>query len=259
MMKYLAAATALLLCVASPAFAMSILPYSTSSVSCSVDVSGQSIDPSAGQTSCSTVVIAPSGAAYASASVSGQSIETDLQDVSLLPPYNTGDYYGELAVASLTYYFQVVGPVDGTTVPLIIETDMTGGAYIVGAGFSSSITAPGVSINRCVVHMLCNDPAKHGIFGATVNSGDIETVQLSVYSDAATGFPLHDQSTVSASIFIDPNFADAAQYSIQYSQFSDAVPEPEVWALLLIGFGLTGFAMRRMRQHALLIAYSIML
>ena len=56
-------------------------------------------------------------------------------------------------------------------------------------------------------------------------------------------------------------FLDGATYGSQAMQFSlnavgNAVPEPGVWAMLIVGFGLVGGAMRQRRRQTVRVAYS---
>ena len=49
-------------------------------------------------------------------------------------------------------------------------------------------------------------------------------------------------------IFVDPHFANAADYTITVaSGVANAVPEPSVWALMLAGLGGLSTAVRRRR------------
>jgi hypothetical protein len=45
------------------------------------------------------------------------------------------------------------------------------------------------------------------------------------------------------------NTKDGPEYSLTISQISSSVPEPSTWAMMILGFGLAGYALRRDRRE----------
>ncbi len=60
-----------------------------------------------------------------------------------------------------------------------------------------------------------------------------------------SGFYYDGYAYLDPTIVIDPTFVYADQYRIVYSPGIFAIPEPEVWAMLLAGIGLLGLRLRR--------------
>lgn len=50
--------------------------------------------------------------------------------------------------------------------------------------------------------------------------------------------------------------ASRVQFAGQIGAASGAVPEPATWAMMLVGFGAVGYAMRRQRKNAVAVSYA---
>ena len=80
-------------------------------------------------------------------------------------------------------------------------------------------------------------------YGASVFSQSYSNKYLGLYYGPQTGFPFGDPNAP-ASAFIRDNFVTGVNYAFQ------AVPEPATWAMMIVGFGLAGAAMRRRSGYA---------
>ena len=62
-----------------------------------------------------------------------------------------------------------------------------------------------------------------------------------------TGDP--SSPTFTLGTFSLQEFEGRGQYSLRVTNVADAVPEPATWAMIVVGFGAIGFAMRRRTGH----------
>lgn len=151
--------------------------------------------------------------------------------------------------ATALYRFQVVGPLDGVDVPLLIDYRLTAtgtddavaiARIIINAGTTFS------SVEACSDFRpgsLCDGPTEvQSTFSLTVKTGSrFDSVTLYAEAQAAvTGVSLESAIALSDPyIHVDPAFADAALYSVIVSSgFANAPPVPEPAAPWLLCPGL---------------------
>ncbi|MDP1025865.1 PEPxxWA-CTERM sorting domain-containing protein [Sphingomonas sp. KR1UV-12] len=104
------------------------------------------------------------------------------------------------------------------------------------------------SINGCTDAALCE-------IHTGLDRSDSTTAMIVRVSNAATGTNLAgsatDPLTVDTTHVTDATFARLTSYRVAVMS---AVPEPQSWALMLAGFGLTGAALRRWRGRPAAVA-----
>lgn len=77
-------------------------------------------------------------------------------------------------------------------------------------------------------------------FGGAVFAQDYFSKYLGQYYGPTSGFDFGNSNNA-ASAFVRDNFVTATNYAFRVG----GVPEPESWALMVIGFGVVGASMRR--------------
>ncbi len=152
--------------------------------------------------------------------------------------------------ATVLYRFQVVGPVDGQDVPLLIDYQLTATGTTESRAIAKLIVNAGTTftgIVACwdnhVVNPICDgEPEVQGSFSLTVKTGSrFDSVTLYAQAQAAvTGFSQESaQAFADPYIHVDPAFPNAGLYSVIVSPgFGNAQPVPEPAALWLLGPGL---------------------
>ena len=82
-------------------------------------------------------------------------------------------------------------------------------------------------------------------FGGAIHAENYSNKYLGQYYGPSSGYPFGDPNAP-ASAFIRDNLQNDQRinYAFRYDD-TPAIPEPATWAMLITGFGLTGFAMRR--------------
>ena len=168
---------------------------------------------------------------------------------------------------SLTYYFEVVGP--SAYVPIDIDFHLHQQDTLSSVPAEANITSVAGSGGGFDFKAICSasDPcADHSNdFVGTLHLSPISGFSNSVELDMDIGVAYSIDNPIANSgfayadpfIYIDPSFADAADYSIILSPgvsnavptLTPPVPEPETWALMLAGFGLVGTLGRRLRPR----------
>ena len=163
--------------------------------------------------------------------------------VSLTAESNSGpinDFFnpGAGVFLSAKYSFQVTGGSPGDKVPIMIASGLTANGSSEGHayGFAEVVVQTSYGTASAVVcsNGTCGttDTTFSGAFGFFANSGEIATIQLE--AEASSGdSPLAESANASADpfIFVDPNFAGAANYSIEVSPgvgngLPSSAPEP---------------------------------
>ena len=167
------------------------------------------------------------------------------------------------ALAIVTYAFQIVGGTPGTVVPILISTNLTSAA--------SSTNASGLADTQvhtsfgddsevvCTTGTLCptTNTSFSGTFGWSAIAGETgDTIQIKVEANSvgSLGAEWADASA-DPFIFIDPAFADAANYSIVVSpgvgngEPMSSVPEPGTFGLAGTALAMLG-TWRRSRRRS---------
>jgi len=110
----------------------------------------------------------------------------------------------------------------------------TTGSLISGFRFASitPVTITPGTYNIGALFLGCNDPNFFGGDGALSTISGLTFVSGAYASGATLSNPVNPFGAAPA--FIGPNFL-----------VSSAVPEPATWALMLLGFGMAGYAMRK--------------
>jgi len=85
-------------------------------------------------------------------------------------------------------------------------------------------------------------------FGGEIFAQDYSNKYLGQFYGPTSGFG--SDNTGAASAFIRDNLEGAGAINFAFRNSTGTVPEPASWALLIIGFGLTGAAMRRRNSAA---------
>src|SRR6476661_566071 len=164
--------------------------------------------------------------------VTGLTVNGSTYDVTFMDGTCAGLFSGCDSVSDFTFQTQANAQAAGTALL----------AAIVGSSFD---TAPGTTFG-CIGGDTCAMLIPYGFNGISPGTGNFD-------ADAATNFAASNN----AGIFLSasPTTFDTGT-SIQrvWALFSPAVggvPEPGSWAMMLLGFGAIGFAMRRRRIAAL--------
>lgn len=114
----------------------------------------------------------------------------------------------------------------------------------------------GGTASHYVISTVDNDPAHINFsawysvigYGGNQNNGgsiladDYFSKYLGLYYGPTSGYPANDPKAA-ASAYVDDNAG--GERFINFAFIASGVPEPATWAMLLIGFGGIGFAMRR--------------
>lgn len=100
-----------------------------------------------------------------------------------------------------------------------------------------------------LVEILAGDDvvASGGFSEADIDAGGFRNLSLSYESTSALSGPLRFRFRVTdeTSVYTQVNFDNVA---LDVTQISSAVPEPATWAMMIVGFGLAGGALRNRRR-----------
>jgi hypothetical protein len=170
--------------------------------------------------------------------------------VSLTAQSNSGPANGLFnpgagSFVSARYSFRVVGGNLGDVVPILFTTNLTSNAssFSHALGFAEAVLHTGFGDTSKVVctNGSCGttDTSFSGTFGWFANSGESgDTIQLEVEASSGDS-PIAESANASADpfIFVDPSFAEAANYSIELSLgvgngLPVATPEPRTVGLM---------------------------
>lgn len=157
------------------------------------------------------------------------------------------------AISHLGYWYEVVGPVDGTSVNL----QMTGSLEVSTSstdGYAKAFISAGVSgINKTLEISSQGDKQLSPTWSFLVDSGQQYYVDIQANASGND----YDGLGYSSYAFADPIISFVGPHDGYSLIFSPGVgngpevggvPEPATWALMLGGFGVVGSAMRRRRQ-----------
>lgn len=159
-----------------------------------------------------------------------------------------GSSYTQDVDAHLLYYFEVAGA-PGNQIPIGLTTDLLavpgGGAGDADASFvvktGGLVTVAGAAVSSST------SPAEfNGTKWFTVTSGDVYNIFFAVGAGGTNAFASADPY-----IFVDPSFADAADYHVELSDgvANALAPEPAM-AFCLPGLGIISLASRRRRSSS---------
>lgn len=244
-MKTLAFGLALTAGCAAPAFATTMIENSVASgtsvtigATSDSDTALQNLGAAPGQANASSVsaVTTSSNSATAFASISANWLSADAGTVGIEWGWRTSSWLGPLTMATnlsrpqWTYTFIASG--DGTF-------DVTGsvvatGNFLFGLG---PIYVTGFGFDEIGGNFA--DPNGSDSLSFAIAAGQQYTVGISNYGN------------VTGDGFLTDSLAEAdIAWAINYA----GVPEPEAWALLILGFGVTGAAMRRRARGGIALA-----
>src|SRR5207253_2572452 len=109
-----------------------------------------------------------------------------------------------------------------------------------------------------------NDTAGNYWVSLNTSTPDLLFTALSITPVTGTGSLVYSGGPTAAITLLGPASLGIGQYNLTFSgnapnggaeagsvTFRLAVPEPSTWAMMLLGFGGIGFAMRRRRRPAL--------
>lgn len=163
----------------------------------------------------------------------------------------------------LDYYFEVIGGTPGDLVPVLVQTNLT----TVESGVDSYAFAE-IDVGPTSEETVCTGPdcslsasAFNGTVADTVASGSEEKIHFEIIAEVNTSFT-GGTATASAdpTIYVDPTFANAANYCIIVSDGvgnsgscgSSATPLPAALPLFATGLGALGLLARRRKRKAAL-------
>jgi hypothetical protein len=225
------------------------LPVGTGAVSCET-ITGMGLSYITSTVSCNggndsgSVTYAPF------AGISGKAFGEGMVDVATV-------------LGSLTYSFEVTGGNPGTIVPVDIDAVLQESANVmnsnsIGYGFAEIDVTAYTSAGVTICSPGCTGQTDFtGTLQVDAQSGVVDTLHLEIEAGGAAGNTSDYNGGMASAdpyIYIDPNFADAGDYSIEVSPNIGNVPAtPLPAALPLFATGLGGLGLlgwRRKRKAA---------
>jgi hypothetical protein len=161
---------------------------------------------------------------------------------------------GPGANSALTYYFTIDGPDDGS-IAIGIATNLLTSASLDNTTFARISTSQGTSACADTNEGLCGGSQFDGTLVEMDEPGQVFFVHLETV--ASVGI-LGGSAFASADpfIFVESTDPNADLYTIRVSDGianaaapSTGVPEPSIWAMLLLGFAGLSLAARRNRKR----------
>jgi hypothetical protein len=158
------------------------------------------------------------------------------------------------AAASLDYYFEVVGGTPGAIVPVLVQTNL----FAMSSGYpndaSASITVGGFggvgqTATAGDAPISPNSSQFSGTLAISATDGQATEVFLSIIAEESYALGGSASASADPFIFVDPLFADAADYSIVLSDGVgnglSSTPLPASLPLFACGLGFVGYMTRR--------------
>ena len=132
-------------------------------------------------------------------------------------------------------------------VPQLLSAGVTGDLNTVGSGSISN----GVNVDVCFKNGQGNNCAGGGNLGFAI--GDTASGQFRLGFAAGTTSIVLNNTVVRYQGINGPSVSGGSAIGVP---INGAVPEPSTWAMMLLGFGAIGFAMRRPRQNNVRIRFA---
>ncbi|MGZ6039034.1 MAG: PEPxxWA-CTERM sorting domain-containing protein [Phenylobacterium sp.] len=155
---------------------------------------------------------------------------------------------------SVEFFFEVLGPRGGVPIDLIASATTSHTGSPSSGELDAGVFMIGPNLDACSGYALGGCGVSHfsGIYPAGIFATNTEYPVVFRITGVAGGN--HSTGSITAtldpSIIIDPSWSHTHPgYSVILSQVS--APEPSSWALMIIGFGVAGGALRRRRAVAL--------
>ena len=198
--------------------------------------------------------------AFASTSATAAEVTITVGDLGPVPDNN--DFQGDLALLGLTQLATT-----GTAISLDEMSVITFELLGTESGFDDRFDAAGVSFTETggtlnlfgSPQLLGSDTFLAGLlsahFSSEGDSGDVGTENFAVFLDALAKTGDEIITNVFYLGFDDQITGDDDDYDdlIIRATVSPAVPEPATWAMMFLGFGAVGFALRRRKETELAI------
>jgi hypothetical protein len=168
--------------------------------------------------------------------------------------WNTNSADGYYSLFLVRPFGNVINPTDNfTTAPTTVgSNDYT----IAGDGFPGGTTANSDLSYTLTLRFADGATILGQYVGSTFTGGTTATAGNTTYT--MTGFGWDRSPANNVSPFNIGSGGDRADYTGQFSfdQVNGAVPEPATWAMMMIGFGMVGFGLRRRSKIKTTVSYA---
>jgi hypothetical protein len=141
-----------------------------------------------------------------------------------------------------TATFQLSGPASGSTAG-------SGGAA--GSIYYNNVSVVFNNVTYTGITATFYEEPEGGFSLFNTNTNSFLLITESPYSNeqvfnSSTG--AFQSGTYQLDEYPENNVNDGPEYTLSISQVSSSVPEPSTWALMIVGFGFAGYALRRRRR-----------